>query len=369
VAVSLAAIPADSRLALWLAAFLGAASVPGFAPYVWFPLPILSLALLFALLRDASSGRAWVCGFAYGLGLFLAGVSWIYVSLSTYGGMPPPLAILATLLFCAVIALFPAAGLWLGARLSAPGRLRLVFALPAAWTLLEWTRGWLFTGFPWLALGYSQVPDSPLAGFAPLLGVYGVGLLAALSAGLLTALLPSPTGRAPCRRGTAGSCPGTGGSSLTPSPSPGGGGERRAPLRGGSWVGAGGEGTVHGRLSSFHGLGRPDGQERSGWLPTASSIGLAWRIAGSYHWYLLLWRSTMETARLFASGRSQAVRLPKEYRFTGTDVVVKHFGNGVLLLPMDDPWLLLEEALSEFEPGFRLEREQPLVQARPEIGG
>ena len=77
----------------------------------------------------------------------------------------------------------------------------------------------------------------------------------------------------------------------------------------------------------------------------------------------------METARLFASGRSQAVRLPKEYRFTGTDVVVKHFGNGVLLLPMDDPWLLLEEALSEFEPGFRLEREQPPVQARPEIGG
>ena len=77
----------------------------------------------------------------------------------------------------------------------------------------------------------------------------------------------------------------------------------------------------------------------------------------------------METARLFASGRSQAVRLPKEYRFVGTDVVVKHFGNGVLLLPMDDPWLLLEQALTEFEPGFRLEREQAPVQVRAEIGG
>ena len=77
----------------------------------------------------------------------------------------------------------------------------------------------------------------------------------------------------------------------------------------------------------------------------------------------------METARLFASGRSQAVRLPKEFRFAGTDVVVKHFGNGVLLLPMDDPWLLIEEALSEFEPGFRLEREQLPVQPRTEIGG
>ncbi len=77
----------------------------------------------------------------------------------------------------------------------------------------------------------------------------------------------------------------------------------------------------------------------------------------------------METARLFASGRSQAVRLPKEFRFLGTDVVVKHFGNGVLLLPMDDPWLLMEEALSEFEPGFHMEREQPPMQARTEIGG
>jgi antitoxin VapB len=77
----------------------------------------------------------------------------------------------------------------------------------------------------------------------------------------------------------------------------------------------------------------------------------------------------METARLFASGRSQAVRLPKEFRFLGTDVVVKHFGNGVLLLPMDDPWQLMEEALSEFEPGFHMEREQPPTQTRTEIGG
>ena len=46
----------------------------------------------------------------------------------------------------------------------------------------------------------------------------------------------------------------------------------------------------------------------------------------------------METARLFQSGRSQAVRLPKEFRFTGTDVGVRHFGNGVLLLPLDNPW-------------------------------
>ena len=75
----------------------------------------------------------------------------------------------------------------------------------------------------------------------------------------------------------------------------------------------------------------------------------------------------MDTARLFQSGRSQAVRLPKEYRFAGTEVVVKHFGNGVLLLPVDDPWQMLAAGLATFEPGFVLTREQPEDQVRAEI--
>ena len=75
----------------------------------------------------------------------------------------------------------------------------------------------------------------------------------------------------------------------------------------------------------------------------------------------------MDTARLFQSGRSQAVRLPKEYRFAGTEVVVKHFGNGVLLLPIDDPWQTLAAGLASFEPGFVLTREQPDDQIRSEI--
>lgn len=75
----------------------------------------------------------------------------------------------------------------------------------------------------------------------------------------------------------------------------------------------------------------------------------------------------METARLFQSGRSQAVRLPKEFRFDGTEVGVRHFGNGVLLLPLDDPWGTLEAALSAFEPGFTLTREQPESEVRTEI--
>jgi apolipoprotein N-acyltransferase len=168
-----------------LAALFGALTPLGFAPVGWFPLPILTLAGLFWLARSVTPGQAFRLGFAFGLGLLLVGVSWIYVSISTYGGMPAALAALATLLFCAFVALLPALSLLLAARLSAAGQIRIAFALPAAWALLEWTRGWLFTGFPWLALGYSQAPSSPLAGYAPLLGVYGVGLLAALSAAAL----------------------------------------------------------------------------------------------------------------------------------------------------------------------------------------
>ena len=172
-------------------ALLGALAVAGFAPLGWWPLPILTLAALFWWVRAATPKSAFLKGWAYGLGLFLAGVSWVFVSLSTYGGLPAPVAGLATLLFCAFIALFPALALWLAARLAPPGWRRYTLALPAAWVLLEWVRGWFLTGFPWLALGYSQVPDSPLAGFAPVLGVYGVGLAAAWVAGLFASLRPN----------------------------------------------------------------------------------------------------------------------------------------------------------------------------------
>jgi len=75
----------------------------------------------------------------------------------------------------------------------------------------------------------------------------------------------------------------------------------------------------------------------------------------------------MDTAKLFLSGRSQAVRLPKQYRFPGNEVAVKHFGNGVLLLPIDDPWPMLEAGLQAFEPGFVLSRDQPEPQVRDAI--
>jgi antitoxin VapB len=74
-------------------------------------------------------------------------------------------------------------------------------------------------------------------------------------------------------------------------------------------------------------------------------------------------------AKLFSSGRSQAVRLPKALRFKGEEVIAKPFGNGVLLLPINPPWQLMREALDEFEPGFELQREQPAQQARDGTSG
>ena len=164
---------------------LGVLSVAGFAPFYVFPIPIVALALVLAIVERTPAARArFGIGFAYGAGLFLAGVSWVYVSLHDFGLMPAPVAVAVTMLFCAYLALFPACALLIASCVASP-LLRRCIALPAAWVLTEWIRGWLFTGFPWLALGYSQAPHSPLSGVAPLAGVYGVGLAAVASAGLL----------------------------------------------------------------------------------------------------------------------------------------------------------------------------------------
>ncbi len=172
--------------ALLLSLVAGILAVGGFAPLGLWPLPVLSLALLFALLARTASLRAgFAIGLVWGLGFFIAGVSWVFVSLSVYGGMSAWLAALATFLFCAVLALFPAAVGALQARWPVSPTLRLLLLIPLAWGVTEWVRGWLFTGFPWLAMGYSQVPASPLAGYAPLVGVYGVSFLLALVAALL----------------------------------------------------------------------------------------------------------------------------------------------------------------------------------------
>jgi apolipoprotein N-acyltransferase len=171
------------------AALAGAAHALAFAPWDLGWLQIAALAALFAA-ADAARGarQAALAGFAFGLGWFGVGVSWVYISMHVYGGLWAWLAALATVAFAALLALFPATALAVAVRFAPPSPLRAMIALPASWAAAEWLRGVAFTGFPWLASGYAHA-DTPLAGFAPIVGVYGVTLAAALAAGALAALL------------------------------------------------------------------------------------------------------------------------------------------------------------------------------------
>ena len=179
-----------SRLNQPILAFCaGLLAVFGFAPFKLFLLPVVALALLFAQWLHVGNARAAArVGFAFGFGLFGAGIGWIYVALHDYGDMPFLLALPATALFAAFLALFPALAGYAQAKLRAPAWVSAVLVMPVLWVLIEWLRGMILTGFPWLAFGYSQVEASPLAGYAPLLGVYGVSLALALSTGLIAGL-------------------------------------------------------------------------------------------------------------------------------------------------------------------------------------
>lgn len=172
------------RWALPASLLLGAAVPFAFAPFGWYPLAVIAPALWFLLLRDARPAAALRSGLAFGLGMFGAGVNWVYISIHYFGHSPLPAAIGVMLLLVAYLGVFPALLAYLAARSRVRGAWLYVLLLPAGWALAEWLRSWLFTGFPWLNLGYTQI-DSPLAGYAPLLGVYGLGWLTALSAGLL----------------------------------------------------------------------------------------------------------------------------------------------------------------------------------------
>ncbi len=167
----------------------GLLAVTGFAPWSLFPSVVFALAVLFLTWqRTPEKGAAAWLGFIFGMGLLTGVLDWIYIALHDYGDMSFLPALAASLLFIAVSAALPAFAGWLQARFHAPVWLRLVLIMPALWVMTEWLRGLLFTGFPWLTLGYSQVPTSLLAGYAPIIGVYGVSLVVAVSAGLLALL-------------------------------------------------------------------------------------------------------------------------------------------------------------------------------------
>jgi apolipoprotein N-acyltransferase len=167
----------------------GALAVTAFAPLGWFPVACLALLLLFYRWQQDTPGQALRDGLLFGVGFFGAGISWVFVSVHEYGHVPVAAAVPVTVALVLFLSLYPALlGYLLKRFLPRTSWPAMVLAFPAGWALSEWLRGWLFSGFPWLSIGNSQV-DSPLAGYAPVLGVFGTGWLVALSAALLLALL------------------------------------------------------------------------------------------------------------------------------------------------------------------------------------
>lgn len=167
------------------ALLLGIALAFAFAPYEIFPLAVIAPAGLLALLLKATPKRAFWLGFLFGLGLFGAGVYWVFISIHLFGDVPNFLAGIITGVLIGYLALFPAMVSYLTNRYFPFAKsAKMMMAFPALWVFSEWVRSWLFTGFPWLFLGYSQT-NSPLKGFAPILSVYGVSLAVIMTSALI----------------------------------------------------------------------------------------------------------------------------------------------------------------------------------------
>jgi apolipoprotein N-acyltransferase len=159
-----------------------------FAPFEWWSLGLLAPAVLFALIRGLPPRRAATAGAAFGVGVYAFGTYWLYTCLHVFGLVPLWLTLLLQALLVCILSVYTAALCYAANRLwLKPGAIRDWLVLPALWVLLEWLRGWVLSGFPWLSLGYAFI-DSPLAGWAPLLGVYGVTWAAAASASGLNVL-------------------------------------------------------------------------------------------------------------------------------------------------------------------------------------
>ena len=175
------------RAPAFLAALAGVLTTLAFAPFNLWMMAVLGPLLLFLVWRQ-ERGPSFLSGFAFGVGLMGSGVSWLYVSVAQFGDLGWLFPLLLTMGFILFVALYYGLLGWLAGRFDrVPDLLRFVLVYPALWVVVEWFRGWFLTGFPWLQLGYSQI-DSPLAGYAPVLGVLGVSWAVMLTSGLLLAL-------------------------------------------------------------------------------------------------------------------------------------------------------------------------------------
>ena len=173
----------------WYSALAGVLLPLSFAPFhAWF-LAVPLFAVLFYLWEGQTGREAAWRGFWFGFSAFTAGTYWLYTSIHVFGGAPLPVAVILMVGLFWLMAVYVAIAGYLAVRLetrSAPLRWCLIW--PAIFILLEWMRGWLFSGFPWLTVGYGQI-DGPLRAWAPVAGVYAVSLLSVMLAGVLLSLI------------------------------------------------------------------------------------------------------------------------------------------------------------------------------------
>ena len=163
-----------------LALLAGALVTLSLAPFDLWPAGIASCALYCYLLSTCSPRQALWRGWLFGLGMFGSGVSWVYVSIHVYGYASVPLAAFLTALFCASLAVLHSLFAVCYVRWVRPLPGGMLAGFGALWVLFEWLRSWLLTGFPWLYLGYAHL-DTWLAGWAPIVGVYGLSFAVALT--------------------------------------------------------------------------------------------------------------------------------------------------------------------------------------------
>ena len=167
----------------------GALLACAFAPLQWWPLAVLCPAVLMVLWQGATPRQAAWIGFWFNCGTFAAGTYWLYISIHIFGEAPVYVAAFLMVALVAIMGLYHAVLGYAVARwLPRQGGVRWLFAVPAAWTLMEWWRGWFLSGFSWLSLGYSQT-DTWLAHLAPILGVYGISAVLLVCAGAITAVI------------------------------------------------------------------------------------------------------------------------------------------------------------------------------------
>ena len=170
----------------WLLALIaGAISALSFAPVGWWPLMLLTIAMLCELVsRTKSLKSALLIGWVFGVGQFVVGLNWIATAFTYQAAMPAWLGWVAVVLLSLYLAIYPAIAAGLAWNFGRDRHIALVLALASGWAITEWLRATMFTGFAWNPLGVT-LADTPWLSTSTYIGTYGLSLLVVLAGGAL----------------------------------------------------------------------------------------------------------------------------------------------------------------------------------------